>query len=1319
MDHKSRARSKRLRVGRLLRARLLLLATHQFMRDRALAADVALSANCRYYVPSMTPATPETINEVDFCAKMAAAATTFFATIPGQCPFVEVRIEGKGSSRSKNARKDMRFYGANNRILLTGEVKLPGNINAFDSNLVKDAHEKAEAVPVQFFFTWDVNTFVLWDRSLWRKPLLERRMKVWHLRLNLGSAQEVARPETLDHIEKRFLPDLIRDLCDIVSGQRRDWALPPDEVFLHSLESHLEWPVTLLRQHLHREAEISKSIDRDLQKWMSDNDLQFRRNQPDEWRKALDSAARSLAYIWTNRFIFYKALRARFPELPKLEFGPNVKTIMQAHRRIDELFTKAVERSGDYESLLFPHKNHWPNNVVFDADGAIDAWRAFLRSIESVDFREVSTDIVGLIFQKLVSPETRHRYGQHFTGPDPVDLINSFCIRSADATVLDPACGSGSFLVRAYYRKRALNPKLSHAAILGELFGCDIAVYPAHLATLNLAAREINDEANYPRIDRQDFFDVKTDYPFCRIPEHLTGKTVAVMLPLLDAIVGNPPYVRQEKIQTFSKGKYARVVADAFKGTELSGRADLHCYFWPHAARFLKLGGYFGFLTSAQWLDVDYGFALQRWMLQNFKIIAIMESSTERWFPDARVKTCITILERCSDEKARRENPVRFVRFEKPLAEIIGAHASAGVGAEAENQERFRQLAVDLVRHEIERTTRNLNDDRWRIIVKRQGDLWDEGVNAGAVLKNAPVEPPDDEDADEDEAPANGGYLNGCEAAGDGDYVAGKWGRYLRAPELYFEIMERFKSRFVPLGQLVDIRFGVKTGCDAFFMPKNVTNLVLAQYKNEKEFRKAVGISRNQVDAGTVRIVQDGAGTYHAIEPEFLQPEMHTLRDHRRLFARAKEMERVLLTVTAPLSAIKGTHAYRYVKHGEEMTYASKKSKAVPVPQRPTCAARDAWFDLRLGPNRGFAFWPMAHHYRHVIPANPDGVVCNHRMFDLLGADLSKAQCNVLVAVLNSTWIGLAKTFYGRYTGTEGSLDTEVIDVELIEVPDPRCATPNVASRVLDALKRMGKRDIGRMVENSLMECHTYERALKLANGPITLPHEFTQEDRRDLDDAVFELLGVTDASERSDLIDRLYEETTWHFRDVRVTEIQKMEDRRSGGSTRFATADHAADAWDALDLTDLTPLAEWVKAHATGDCEVVNIPSERPVYLTDNGLYDNETVYFGKGQHRQHVICQSRGEAELFARMATLGVTGEVCVPKQNQDTMKLLHALNVRHEKAATRLRELAASRSGDNDTQEQVFNLLERWYVLGKPAAPRRNNGEDKMEPELIGC
>ena len=53
------------------------------------------------------------------------------------------------------------------------------------------------------------------------------------------------------------------------------------------------------------------------------------------------------------------------------------------------------------------------------------------------------------------------------------------------------------------------------------------------------------------------------------------------------------------------------IVADAWRGLRLSGRSDLHCYFWPAAARYLKEGGYLGFLTSSSWLDVEYGFAVE------------------------------------------------------------------------------------------------------------------------------------------------------------------------------------------------------------------------------------------------------------------------------------------------------------------------------------------------------------------------------------------------------------------------------------------------------------------------------------------------------------------------------------------------------------------------------------------------------------------------------------------------------------------------------------------------------------------------------------
>ena len=170
--------------------------------------------------------------------------------------------------------------------------------------------------------------------------------------------------------------------------------------------------------------------------------------------------------------------------------------------------------------------------------------------------------------------------------------------------------------------------------------------------------------------------------------------------------------------------------------------------------------------------------------------------------------------------------------------------------------------------------------------------------------------------------------------------------------------MERFSNRFVPLGQLIDIRFGVKTGCDAFFMPTDVTELVLAEYGDEKEFRKAVGIARKDVVAGNVRIIKDGAGTYHAIEPQFIRPEVHSLMKVDRPVVRGSDLDRVVVLVASPLSAIKGTHAFKYIKHGETATYASTKSKAVPVPQRSTCAARDPWYDLTKLVDPGFAFWP-------------------------------------------------------------------------------------------------------------------------------------------------------------------------------------------------------------------------------------------------------------------------------------------------------------------------------------------------------------------------
>ena len=752
------------------------------------------------------------------------------------------------------------------------------------------------------------------------------------------------------------------------------------------------------------------------------------------------------------------------------------------------------------------------------------------------------------------------------------------------------------------------------------------------------------------------------------------------------------------------KTQYANRVEEAFPGTKLSGRADLHCYFWPQACQFLKEGGYFGFLTSGQWLDVDYGFALQRWILLNFRIVAILESSTERWFPDARVKTCITILQRCSDAEKRANNVVRFVRFEKPLAELIGVSATGDVEDDAESAEKARQKAVEAIRNEIEQLEEPVHDDRWRILLKPQSELWDEGRRAGEVLKPGLLAESDssEEDAEveeETEDEEGNDKQRWIEGHQPNEYVAGKWGRFLRAPDFYFELMSRFRKHFVPLGSIVDIRRGITSGCDAFFMPKDVSSEVLKEEPSEKGFRELVGASRKDVASGKVRVVKDGAGTLHPIETEYTKPEVHSLMKVDRPEIRAKDIDRVVLMVSDASSTLKGTYVYKYIKYGEGATYVSSKSKAVPVPERSTCAARDPWYDVTKLAKPGFAFWPMAQQYRHIIPGNPERLICNHNLFDLSSDDLSKKEQKVLVGILNSTLMGLFKTFYGRFAGTEGNLKTEVLDVNLIDVPDPREVNENVANRIINALQSMTKRDIGRLVEEAFMDCHSYERALELAARPLALSDELHQADRRELDDAVFELLGVESAKERKILIDRLYGETAAHFRAIRVTEIQKLEDRAKGEKQRFTASEQAADAWDALDLTDRTPLSDWVRTQVLGAGHQFEIPDERPVYLANGSIFDHETVYFGK-KRQEHVVCSSREQAELLVRIANLGVTGFQILPPDDDAASKLLAALEGRHSSAMARIKQIVESRTADPEIREDVLKILERWFVLGRP-------------------
>ena len=659
-------------------------------------------------------------------------------------------------------------------------------------------------------------------------------------------------------------------------------------------------------------------------------------------------------------------------------------------------------------------------------------------------------------------------------------------------------------MVRAYSRKRTLaqssgGQPFSHEQLLRDIFGIDVGAFPAQLSTINLAVRHLSDEANYPRVAKASFFDAQAGIPLYDIP--LTGEsTRSIALEEVDAVVGNPPYIRQEGIGPTDKSDYAELFRREWPGqTMLSGRSDIYAYFFSHAAHLIKPGGYLGFVTSIGWLDTGYGFRLQEFFLRNFRIVAVIESQVEKWFEDARVTTAVTILQREPDRTKRDNNTVRFIQLRKPLAEI---YTWALDRPPSDEDETTRQADMDAIRDLLEEIDTNQTNDYWRVQVRTQRDLWEDGITVPA------------EDEKDTDASAR--------------YAGGKWGQYVRGPDSWFELLVRARGRMAPLRELALVRFGFKTGADKFFCVRDVTQRHLDNIPDPQDFLDRWGISRR--DTKRVRIVRDGMKVEHVVERRFLEPELHSLMEVKRVVVKRGDVGRMVINASVSRARLRRTRLAEYVTYAESEGWHTGSTVASRARIRP-------WYDLGLRPKpeRADMFWPMAQQYRHLVPINKDSLPANHNLFDLWSLDSGSTQ--LLWAVLNSTVVALAKHQFGRAAGIEGNLKTEVVDVNMMLVPDVRMASPAAAKRAVAACKQMSRRNTRR---------YLYE--------------EFALDDRRELDDATLEILGIEDAGDRTALRGRLYRDVTELQQAIREREIIAQRDRLRSSQRAAATPQYIAD---------------------------------------------------------------------------------------------------------------------------------------------------------------
>jgi type I restriction enzyme M protein len=948
-------------------------------------------------------------------------------------------------------------------VLCVIEAKPPYYDVLDHQQLKKPAWDKANSRRARYFATTNFQELIWFNTEKVNamRPAGEQVVDKYHLS-ELEDINLIEEPRYRDSIV-RELQKFLTKLYAVHTDREPEPKQAIDEWLIYLLHDKVKrlsrYYAPLIEDQCHKDKAFSTKLGR----WFNDQGWSFAWHPQD-----FDKAARQTAYLLVNKILFYDLLQAKRPEkLDPLQIPQGLTKGAQLQKILQSFFDEVLDI--DYETI---YTTDFIDTIAFpDPREVVAEVRELISTLQEYDFSKLGYDIIGGIFQKLIPQDERHNLGQYFTNPDVVDLILCFCLKQESDKVFDPSCGAGTFLVRAYQHKKLMNQYLKHEDILETLWGNDIAKFPAHLSTINLAINDLSVDRNYPNIMQEDFFDFLTTEKGFELPPRwrkarartLAGDREIEYPRWFNCIVGNPPYTRQEEMAEIAPEdrRYKETTIDkALQDTngrilaDIARRAGIYVYFFVHGTKFLKNGGRFGFVVSESWLDVDYGKGLQEFFLKNYKIVAIIGSKVERWFEDADINTCIVILEKCSGDdhhKERDENLVRFVYLKKPLRYFIPP---------AQDIWEKQVARISAIEGKFKKTILAHTDlyeaDDFRIFPKSQKELWEEGYDAE-----------------------------------ERKYTGAKWGRYLRAPDIFFKILEKGKGKLVPLKQIAEAKFGIKTGADPWFYVRDMTNTA-----NQGEISTIATQASYKGKISNLRLIQSGDGSKWLVERTFVHPIAKNPDDFRNILIELDKVDNFVVYIHEPPASIKKKLAYKYIAHGERHSYNMGKGRREIPSNTKTCLSRTNWYQLPdIAPTR--LLWEKAsdRYHRHFLADKP--ILANQRFYPIYPHN--RDDIEVIAASLNSPITSLYLEFQRTIMGL-GAVEATVDEAKESLVLNPDVVDSPVKERVKKALSQLA----GRPVESLFSELG--------ANSPDEVSLDKVKPDRRELDKIIMgEILGLTD----------------------------------------------------------------------------------------------------------------------------------------------------------------------------------------------------------------
>lgn len=223
--------------------------------------------------------------------------------------------------------------------------------------------------------------------------------------------------------------------------------------------------------------------------------------------------------------------------------------------------------------------------------------------------------------------------------------------------ILDPACGSGSFLIKAFdYLAKHLSGSddakqqridsqgkysIKTEILKNNIYGVDLDQKAVEITKLNLLLKAAEKERKLPE---------EVDLHVRHGNSLIDDETVAGLSAFkwegdfkegsFDVVIGNPPYIRIQTLEDDSVNFFNTHYKSATRNY------DIYALFVERGLSLLKEGGILGFILPSKFFNADYGEGLRRLIAENKALYNIVDFKDFQVFENATTYTCLLFLKK-------------------------------------------------------------------------------------------------------------------------------------------------------------------------------------------------------------------------------------------------------------------------------------------------------------------------------------------------------------------------------------------------------------------------------------------------------------------------------------------------------------------------------------------------------------------------------------------------------------------------------------------------------------------------------------------------